>query len=255
MADDTSGIIDIDAKSLTELTEEMRKICAVKGEEEKELIEKLAREIHSRYRADINKSVERKREKKQDPVQKDDQEKSEEKDEKLGFFKRIAKKFIKKFLAPKTPEEKAYEEAKLEEEKQIAEMENRIFLAANRLRSNQGVDSKQNDLNIMKDMVEVVEIAADAKVPSKVAEEARQAIGRVSLITGGSEDAVKQEAYREERESAKTGVSDFMRQNFQNKTTAVEFGPPITPGQKEVENRNYAQGAEDLANKKRREGY
>ncbi len=254
MADDTSGIIDIDAKSLTELTEEMRKICAVKGEEEKELIEELTKKIHSKYKTDINKSVEKKREKKQEPVKKDDKEKKEEKEQDLGFFKGVAKKFIKKVLSPKTQEEKAAEKAKLKEERQIAEMENRIAIAANRLRSNQGVDSKQNDLNIMKDMVEVVEIAADAKVPPKVAEEARQAIGKVSLVTGGSANTVKQEAYREERESAGTGVSSFMRQKFQNKTKAVEFGPPVTPGQKEIEDRNYEKGAEALANKKRREG-
>lgn len=252
MVDDTSGLIDIDARSLTELTEEMRKICAVEGEEQKELIAKLAQEIHSRYKTDITKSVEKEREKEQEPVKEDEKNKEEEKskEEEVGFLKGL----IKKVFSQKTPEEKAIEEVRLKEEKQVAEMENRIALAANRLRSNQAVDSKQNDLNIMKDMVEVIEIAADAKVPPQVAEEARQAIGKVSLITGGSENTIKQETYRKERVAAKTGVSNFMRQNLEGNTTEVTFGPPVTPGQKEIENRNYEKGVEDLAEKKRKQG-
>lgn len=248
MANDTSGIIDIDARSLTELTEEMRKICAIEGKEQKELIEKLAREIHSRYKTDINKSVEKKKE--QDPVKEEKQDKEEEKskEEEVGFFKSL----VKKVFSQKTPEEKALAEAKELERKKIEEMESRIALAANRLRSNQGVDSKQNDLNIMKDMVEVVEIASDAKVPPQVAEEARQAIGKVSLVTGGSENTVKQEAYREEREAAKAGVVSSMRQNFGKKTTAVEFGPPVTPDQENIRNANYEKSSNALAEKERK---
>lgn len=246
MANDTSGLIDIDARALTDLTEQMHKICAVKGEEKKEIIEKLAREIHSKYNTDISKSAEQEKEK--NPAKEKDNMEEKPKNEKAGFLKSL----VKKIFSEKTPEEKAIAEAKAIEEKRIAEIENRIALATNRLRSNQAVDSAQNDLNIMKDMVEVVEIASDAKVPAKVAEEARQAIGKVSLITGGSENTVKQETARKQKIAARTGVSNFMRQNLEGNTTEVTFGPPVTPGQKEIENANYEKDSAALAERDRK---
>lgn len=248
MANDTSGLIDIDARALTDLTEQMHKICAVKDEEKKEIIEKLAREIHSKYNTDISKSAEKEKEK--NPAKEEEKENMEgkPKNEKVGFLKSL----VKKIFSEKTPEEKAIAEAKAIEEKRIAEIENRIALATNRLRSNQAVDSAQNDLNIMKDMVEVVEIASDAKVPAKVAEEARQAIGKVSLITGGSENTVKQETARKQKIAARTGVSNFMRQNLEGNTTEVTFGPPVTPGQKEIENANYEKDSAALAERDRK---
>ena len=223
-------VLGIDARSLAKIEEEARKIAGGNEIDEKASIEKLAKQIYTKYTKDLGEKEK-------------DLKKPEE--EKPSFLKKILDK-VNPFK-----DSEAEEQAKREAEA-LRAIEATLFVAVSKLRSNETVDSAQNDLNIVRDMVAVVEIASNSKVPPEIAQEAARAIGRVSVTTGGSENAIKQEAYEQTREVATTPLSKSIRYNLDKETGVVDFRPLVSKDHEQKRNENYAKSADALTERERK---
>lgn len=82
------------------------------------------------------------------------------------------------------------EKIKLEEEKSVKDIENRLFLAINKLRSVNTIDSDQNDLDILRGMQVVAEIASEIKIKTPAFEDAKMALGKYSTTIGNNTNSI-----------------------------------------------------------------
>ncbi len=218
---DSDAALDINARNLADLVERVNKIAALSDEEKRlSLIEGLAKQIYTKFKVSIG-------------LEKEDQEKLQKPD---SFAMKMLKKIAKKIFNIKTPEEEAKEAAEYEK---IKEIEAKIFVAVNKLRSNSSVDSDQNDLNILQDMVKVVEIASDTEVPAYIAEQARVEIGKISSISGTSTDAIRGAKDGQQLSNDSQSLAETLRQNLEGNTSEISYRP-LTTSKEHEEKRNEA---------------
>ncbi len=229
MKKDSNSEIDIDARNLGDLVEQVRKISQIDDDKiEKKLVQELVISIHTGYKKEIE-------EEQQEP-------------EEPGLLEKV-----KSFFGIKNSEENAIEAAKEAEARKIDEMEDMVFTAVTRLRSNQSIDSDQNDLNILKDMVQVVEIASNAQVPLHVQQEAARAVGRISTISGNSVEAVGQAKDQQQLVNDTQSLADSIRQNLGGNTSDVSFRPLMSQEHAAKKEAEYVDSANDLITKKRQQ--
>ena len=224
--------IDIEARSLVDLVERVNQIAVLADEEKRAgFIEGLAKQIYTKFKVSIGLEKEEKKE----PEKPD------------SFAMKMLKKIAKKIFNTKTPEEEAKEAAEYEKTKEI---EARIFVAVSKLRSNSSVDSDQNDLNILQDMVKVVEIASDTQVPAYIAEQARVEIGKISSISGTSTDAVRGAKDEQQLLNDSQSLAETLRQNLEGNTSEVSYRPLTTSKEHEKErDAAWAKSSDELRRK------
>lgn len=145
------------------------------------------------------------------------------------------------------------DQAKLEEDKSVKDIENRLFLAINKLRSVNIVDSDQNDLDILRGMQVVAEIASEIKIKTPAFEDAKIALARYSTTIGNNTNSIAIAEIQQDLKVDSQSTVKSLRFGLDKQTGEVPLRSlPITDEARErrnKENEKFMEQSEALRNK------
>jgi hypothetical protein len=149
------------------------------------------------------------------------------------------------------------EQVKLEEEKSVKDIENRLFLAINKLRSVNTVDSDQNDLEILRGMQVVAEIASEIKIKTPTFENAKIALGKYSTTIGNNINSIAIAEMQQDYKVDHQNLGESLRFSLDKPTSEVPLRfVPITQeaqNRKDKENERFIEQSLALDNRKNQE--